>query len=71
SRCISHLQIQQEPHITVSPARDIEVENSDSDEMVMQDTSTPQFFNEAFEDLYSSQLQHESQIEGEEVTVAC
>ncbi|KAH8621554.1 hypothetical protein IG631_23769 [Alternaria alternata] len=37
----------------------------------MQGASTPQFFNEAFEDLYSSSLQHESQIGGEEVTAAC
>jgi hypothetical protein len=49
----------------------MEVENSDSEEMVMQDASTPQFFNEAFEDLYGSPLQHESHIGGEEVTVAC
>lgn len=56
--------------VSISPARDMEVENSDSDEIVMQDASTPQFFNEAFEDLYSS-LQHESQTGGEEVTVVC
>jgi hypothetical protein len=49
----------------------MEVENSDSGEMVMQDASTPQFFNEAFEDLYGSPLQQESQTGGEEVTVAC
>jgi hypothetical protein len=60
-----------ESDISVSPARDMEVENSDSDEMVMQDASTPQFFNEAFEDLYGSPAQHESQIGGEEVTAAC
>ncbi|CAN9242999.1 unnamed protein product [Alternaria alternata] len=48
----------------------MEVENSDSEEMVMQDASTPQFFNKAFEDLYGSPLQHESHIGGEEVTVA-
>jgi hypothetical protein len=57
--------------VSVSPACDMEVENSDSEEMVMQDASTPQFFNEAFEDLYGSPLQHESHIGGEEVTVAC
>ncbi|CAN9280559.1 unnamed protein product [Alternaria alternata] len=60
-----------ESDVSDSPARDMEVENSDSGEMVMQDASTPQFFNEAFEDLYGSPLQHESQIGGEEVTVAC
>ncbi|CAN9173375.1 unnamed protein product [Alternaria alternata] len=60
-----------ESGVSVSPARDTEVENSDSGEMVMQDVSTPQFFNEAFEDLYGSPLQHESQIGGEEITVAC
>jgi hypothetical protein len=49
----------------------MEVENSDSGEMVMQDASTPQFFNEAFEDLYGSPLQQESQTAGEEVEVAC
>ncbi|CAN9356145.1 unnamed protein product [Alternaria alternata] len=37
----------------------------------MQDASTPQFFNEAFEYLYSSPAQHESHIGSEEVTVAC
>lgn len=57
--------------VSVSPARDMEVENSDSEEMVVQDASTPHFFNEAFEDLYGSSAQHESQIGGEEVTVAC
>ena len=60
-----------ESDVSVSPARDIEVENSDSDEMVMQDAFMPQFFNEAFEDLYGSPAQHESQIGGEEVTAAC
>ena len=60
-----------ESDVSVSLARGMEVENSDSDEMVMQDASTPQFFNEAFEDLYGSPLQHESQIGGEEITVAC
>lgn len=60
-----------ESDVSVSLARGMEVENSDSDEMVMQDASTPQFFNEAFEDLYGSSAQHESQIGGEEVTVAC
>ncbi|CAN9210078.1 unnamed protein product [Alternaria alternata] len=60
-----------ESGVSVSPARETEVENSDSGEMVMQDVSTPQFFNEAFEDLYGSPLQHESQIGGEEITVAC
>ncbi|CAN9183713.1 unnamed protein product [Alternaria alternata] len=60
-----------ESGVSVSPARDTEVENSDSGDMVMQDVSTPQFFNEAFEDLYGSPLQHESQIGGEEITVAC
>ncbi|CAN9211434.1 unnamed protein product [Alternaria alternata] len=60
-----------ESDVSDSPAREMEVENSDSGEMVMQDVSTPQFFNEAFEDLYGSPLQHESQIGGEEVTVAC
>jgi hypothetical protein len=60
-----------ESDVSVSPARDMEVENSDSGEMIMQDASTPQFFNEAFEDLYGSPLQHESQIGGEEITVAC
>jgi hypothetical protein len=60
-----------ESDVSISPACDMEVENSDSDEMVMQDASTPQFFNEAFEDLYGSSLQHESQIGGEEITVAC
>jgi len=49
----------------------MEVENSDSEEMVVQDASTPHFFNKAFEDLYGSSAQHESQIGGEEVTVAC
>ncbi|CAN9210274.1 unnamed protein product [Alternaria alternata] len=53
-----------ESGVSVSPARATEVENSDSGEMVMQDVSTPQFFNEAFEDLYGSPLQHESQIGG-------
>ncbi|CAN9385004.1 unnamed protein product [Alternaria alternata] len=60
-----------ESDVSNSPARDMEVENSDSGEMVMQDASTPQFFNEAFEDLYGSPLQQESQTGGEEVTVAC
>ncbi|CAN9218333.1 unnamed protein product [Alternaria alternata] len=60
-----------ESDVSISPARDMEVENSNSEEMVMQDVSTPQFFNEAFEDLYGSPLQHESQIGGEEVTVPC
>ncbi|CAN9182253.1 unnamed protein product [Alternaria alternata] len=60
-----------ESDVAISPAHDMEVENSNSDEMVMQDVSTPQFFNEAFEDLYGSPLQHESQIGGEEVTVPC
>ncbi|CAN9152995.1 unnamed protein product [Alternaria alternata] len=60
-----------ESDVSVSPDRDMEAENSNSEEMVMQDASTPQFFNEAFEDLYGSPLQHESQIDGEEVTVVC
>ena len=60
-----------ESDVSDSPARDMEVENSDSGEMVMQDASTPQFFNEAFEGLYSSPLQQKSQIGGEEVTVPC
>ncbi|CAN9250897.1 unnamed protein product [Alternaria alternata] len=60
-----------ESDISDSPDRDIEVENSNSEEIVMQDASTPQFFNEAFEDLYGSPAQHESQIGGEEITVAC
>ncbi|CAN9171531.1 unnamed protein product [Alternaria alternata] len=60
-----------ESDVSVSPDRDMEVENSNSEEMVMQDASTPQFFNEAFEDLYGSPLQQESQTGGEEVTVAC
>jgi hypothetical protein len=60
-----------ESDVSDSPDRDMEVENSNSEEIVMQDASTPQFFNEAFEDLYGSPLQHESQIGGEEITVAC
>jgi hypothetical protein len=60
-----------ESDISDSLDRDIEVENSNSEEIVMQDASTPQFFNEAFEDLYSSPLQHKLQIGGEEITVAC
>jgi hypothetical protein len=60
-----------ESDVSVSPARDMEVEHSDSDGTVMQDASTPQFFNEAFEDLYGSPTQHGSQIGGEEVTAAC
>jgi hypothetical protein len=60
-----------ESDISNSPDRNIEVENSNSEEIVMQDASTLQFFNKAFEDLYSSLLQYKSQIGGEEITVAC
>jgi hypothetical protein len=49
----------------------MEVDNSDGEEMVMHDAPTPRFFNEAFEDLYGSPMQHELQIEVEEAMTAC
>jgi hypothetical protein len=49
----------------------MEVKNSDGEEIVIHNATTLQFFNDAFEDLYSSPLQHESQIGVEETIAAC
>jgi PAS domain-containing protein len=60
-----------EPDVSISPTREMEVENSDGEEIAIHDATTPQFFNDAFEDLYGSPLQHESQTGVEETMAAC
>ncbi len=55
----------------VAPTYPTEVDNSDEEEMVMHDAPTPRFFDEAFEDLYGSPVQHGLQKEVEEAMTDC
>jgi len=60
-----------EPHVSISPTCDIEIGNSDGEDITMHNAPSPQFFNEAFEGLYDSPLQHEPHISTEDSMAAC
>ncbi|KAJ5028945.1 hypothetical protein PSV08DRAFT_387769 [Bipolaris maydis] len=51
-----------EQDASISQAREMHLQVDDEEELGMHDAASPQFFNDAFEDLFGSSLQNESEM---------
>ncbi|KAL6153209.1 hypothetical protein ACJBU6_08368 [Exserohilum turcicum] len=51
-----------EQDASISQAREMHLQVGDEEELGMHDAASPQFFNDAFEDLFGSSLQNESEM---------